>query len=212
MKFEASDITNERDVTMNSDEKRDGPSICDEVKVAYVELRDAVPPMTKERLEKLREHAKDPDECTGTIIREWIDEVERMQKEVSSIVLRRRDAHVDTQYIAALEARNRELEAVLLAKHISEAPPCPYGSGPQVPNHTLLARRELRVPYHRPFIEEADVDFMRRVLLVSGSIGDYAAYEGIGPVEWVRDHGAKLPFAIAKGFFEGIDRRRYREE
>lgn len=92
-----------------------------------------------------------------------------------------------------------------------KAPPCPYGAGPDVANHTLLAARDLRVPYHKPHIELHDPEFMRRVVLVTGSIGDYTVYEGIGPVEWTRDFGNKLPFWLAVAWFPGLDERRYRE-
>lgn len=77
--------------------------------------------------------------------------------------------------------------------------------------HRVLAVRELRVPYHQDWVEASDPFFMRRVVLVDVAVGDYAVYEGIGPVEWVRDFGNKLPFELAVAWYPGLERGKYRE-
>jgi hypothetical protein len=74
-----------------------------------------------------------------------------------------------------------------------------------------MAVREMRVPYYRYRVEEEDPDFMRRVVLVAGAIGDYTVYEGIGPAEWVRDYGNKLPWPFAQVWFPWLEERLYRE-
>lgn len=47
-------------------------------------------------------------------------------------------------------------------------------------------------------------------VLVSGAIGDYAVYAGVGEPAWVLDHGNKLPVELAALAFPGIDPARYR--
>jgi len=48
------------------------------------------------------------------------------------------------------------------------------------------------------------------VVLVSGAIGDYAAYVGFGVPEWVARFGDKLSFEEARCHFPGIEEKRYR--
>lgn len=50
-------------------------------------------------------------------------------------------------------------------------------------------------------------------VLVAGSIGDYAAYSGIGEPEWVARNGDKIRFEEACCHFPGdqLERERYRE-
>ena len=50
------------------------------------------------------------------------------------------------------------------------------------------------------------------VVLVAGSVGDYAAYAGMGEPEWVAAHGDKLSFEEACCHFPGgqLDAERYR--
>lgn len=50
------------------------------------------------------------------------------------------------------------------------------------------------------------------VVLVAGSIGDYAAYAGGGTPEWVARFGHKIPFEEACVHFPGgqLDEARYR--
>jgi hypothetical protein len=49
------------------------------------------------------------------------------------------------------------------------------------------------------------------VVLVEGDIGDYAAYIGEGPPEWVAQYGDKLSFVEAKIHFPGIEKEKYRD-
>lgn len=50
-----------------------------------------------------------------------------------------------------------------------------------------------------------------RVVLVSGEIGDYAAYCGVGMPEWVAAHGDKISFEEACGHFPNqLEKERYR--
>lgn len=50
------------------------------------------------------------------------------------------------------------------------------------------------------------------VVLVAGQIGDYAAYAGSGPKEYVRDYGNKVSFAEACLHFPGsLEVEKYRE-
>lgn len=66
----------------------------------------------------------------------------------------------------------------------------------------------------RTYPSEADpgrgVDLL--VVLVSGEIGDYAAYAGQGDPEWVARHGDKITFAEACVHFPGgqLEGARYR--
>lgn len=87
----------------------------------------------------------------------------------------------------------------------------PHGEPEPPARHEIMAVRQLRVPYYRYEIEQIDPEFMRRVVLVAGAIGDYTVYEGIGPAEWVRDYGNKLPFNLAKAWFPALEEARYRE-
>lgn len=50
-------------------------------------------------------------------------------------------------------------------------------------------------------------------VLVAGDIGDYAAYTGIGPPDWVARHGNKIAFEEACVHFPGgqLKRELYRE-
>jgi len=50
-------------------------------------------------------------------------------------------------------------------------------------------------------------------VLVAGDIGDYAAYTGLGPPEWVARHGDKISFAEACCHFPGgqLKKELYRE-
>lgn len=89
----------------------------------------------------------------------------------------------------------------------SEAPRCPYGSGADRERGEILAVRAWHVPtQHR-------IGVMTPVcaVLVSGSIGDYAVYLGVGHPAWVREHGNKLSFDDAAGLFPGLVEGRYRE-
>jgi hypothetical protein len=49
------------------------------------------------------------------------------------------------------------------------------------------------------------------VVLVAGEIGDYAAYAGDGPDEWVASRGDKLSFEEASIHFPQIKRKKYRD-
>lgn len=51
------------------------------------------------------------------------------------------------------------------------------------------------------------------VVLVEGEIGDYAAYVGAGPEEWVARHGDKISFEEACVHFPmgQLHRERYRD-
>jgi hypothetical protein len=88
-----------------------------------------------------------------------------------------------------------------------------------LPNHTIIDVVELEARcQHPPLIAAhpilsylvADSSYMLRAVLVSGSIGDVAVYLGVGSAEWVADHGAKAPFALARGFFPKLEERLYR--
>lgn len=49
------------------------------------------------------------------------------------------------------------------------------------------------------------------VVLVAGAIGDYAAYVGSGPPEWIAKYGNKVSFEEAQMHFPlGLDREKYR--
>jgi len=50
------------------------------------------------------------------------------------------------------------------------------------------------------------------VVLVAGSIGDYAAYAGAGSPEWVALYGDKISFTEACAHFPGgqLEKERYR--
>lgn len=49
------------------------------------------------------------------------------------------------------------------------------------------------------------------VVLVAGAIGDYAAYAGSGPLDWIKDYGDKLSFLEACIHFpSGLVEERYR--
>lgn len=90
-------------------------------------------------------------------------------------------------------------------------PPIEVEKESQRKNHEIIAVRELRAPYHSVVVESLDPDFMLRFVLVSGSIGDYTVYMGIGPAEWVRDFGNKVPFELAAVLFPRLQERMYRE-
>jgi hypothetical protein len=93
----------------------------------------------------------------------------------------------------------------------SEWPPPIEREVKVVANHTILRSHELRAACFVPLLESVYQDaFMLRAVLVSGEIGDYAVYLGIGPDEWVADHGVKVTFAVANGFFPGLEERLYR--
>ena len=51
------------------------------------------------------------------------------------------------------------------------------------------------------------------VVLVAGAIGDYAAYAGTGPDEYIRDYGDKVSFEEACVHFPGgqLERAKYRD-
>ena len=51
------------------------------------------------------------------------------------------------------------------------------------------------------------------VVLVAGTVGDYAAYAGQGTPEWVAVHGDKIPFEEACVHFPGgqLERKKYRD-
>jgi hypothetical protein len=90
-------------------------------------------------------------------------------------------------------------------------PSCPYGSGPHRKRHERLARRTWNVPTQGAVVAGDLVRQPVTVVLVSGAIGDYTVYLGIGVPEWVADHGNKLAFEYAVGLFPGLDAKRYRE-
>lgn len=79
--------------------------------------------------------------------------------------------------------------------------------------HVILRTVKMRAPcFFDPRIEVLyGADFMLRFVLVQGAIGDYTCYMGIGPAEFVRDHGNKVSFEMANAVFAGITRERYRE-
>jgi hypothetical protein len=76
----------------------------------------------------------------------------------------------------------------------------------------ILAVHELRAPCFVPDFELIGPGFMLRAVLVGGkpSVGDCAVYIGIGPAEWVAEHGNKLSFELARGFFPALEERVYR--
>lgn len=97
-----------------------------------------------------------------------------------------------------------------------DEPRCPYGSGPHRRRHEILKIRTWHVPREgapAPWTDSprdalpAPVTFV----LVSGGIGDYTVYLGVGSPEWVSDHGNKLAFADAVGLFPGLVEKKYRE-
>lgn len=92
-------------------------------------------------------------------------------------------------------------------------PPCPYhGSTPRGNNEVLAARRWFSTP--DPDLRSLSAPIVQwpvTSVLLSGGIGDYAAYIGIGAPSWVAKHGNKLGFEEALGFFPHITRERYRE-
>ena len=74
------------------------------------------------------------------------------------------------------------------------------------PRHVVLAvRRSGRIP---SAIAARGCEVT--TVLLSGAVGDYTAYVGAGPVEWVADHGNKIPFELAQILFPGIEETRYR--
>jgi hypothetical protein len=79
-------------------------------------------------------------------------------------------------------------------------------AGAVTPNHTVLAVAESGwLPTQRPLSKVRIT-----AVLLSGAIGDYCAYVGSGTIEWVANHGNKIPFAVASILFPGIEERRYR--
>lgn len=95
----------------------------------------------------------------------------------------------------------------------SEWPPPIEREVEALPRHTIVDVVELRAACAlSPLLElvHGDDEYMLRAVLVSGSIGDVAVYIGIGSAEWVADHGVKLPFSIAAGFFPSVEARLYR--
>lgn len=95
-------------------------------------------------------------------------------------------------------------------------PRCPYGSGPHRRRHEILKIRTWHVPREgapAPW-SSSPVDALPApvtVVLVSGGVGDYTVYLGVGSPGWVSDHGNKLAFEDAVGLFPGLDARKYRE-
>lgn len=70
----------------------------------------------------------------------------------------------------------------------------------------ILGRNERSLP------NEFGEPINYKVVLVSGSIKDYAAYVGRGSLEWIARHGDKLSFEEANLHFCGaLSRERYRE-
>jgi hypothetical protein len=49
-----------------------------------------------------------------------------------------------------------------------------------------------------------------RFVLVSGAIGDYACYAGIGTPDWVAKHGDKISFSEACLYFMDLEKEKYR--
>lgn len=80
-----------------------------------------------------------------------------------------------------------------------------YGEGPEVPARTILRARKWYVA-----VERSVTRLPVTVVLVSGAIGDYAVYLGIGEPDFVQQHGDKLAFDEACGFFPLLDESRYR--
>jgi hypothetical protein len=80
-----------------------------------------------------------------------------------------------------------------------------YGAGPDVPARTILRARKWYVP-----VERTVTRLPVTVVLVSGAIGDYAVYLGIGEPGFVEEFGDKLAFDEARGFFPHLDAVRYR--
>lgn len=68
----------------------------------------------------------------------------------------------------------------------------------------------------RRFVKEPDMDdpavpyVIVSTVLVAGAVGDYAAYEGIGNPEWIKEHGNKLTYDEARERFSGLGEKRYR--
>lgn len=88
-------------------------------------------------------------------------------------------------------------------------PICPYGSDDVHEYHRILKEE-----YFDTAWEQADAPWNKRgvrAVLVSGKVGDYAVYLGAGSAKWVADHGCKVPFRVAQGFFPRITEARYRE-
>lgn len=76
----------------------------------------------------------------------------------------------------------------------------------ETPNHEVLAVIESGwLPTQSP-IGKVRIT----AVLLSGRIGDYCAYVGVGTTEWVANQGNKLPLAVASILFPGIEERRYR--
>ena len=73
--------------------------------------------------------------------------------------------------------------------------------------HVILRMRETSLPF-QGFAGGGRLSV--RAVLVSGAIGDYTVYVGIGTSDWVRDYGNKVDFETACLLFAGLDRERYR--
>lgn len=110
-------------------------------------------------------------------------------------------------------------EMVVRAKQeLPELPPCPYGSDELHERGRILAAHHWDTPWEMTgfhgarevWLDGSVGDRGVRAVLVSGGIDDYSVYLGAGSVEWVRHHGAKLSFEVAKAVFPRIDERRYR--
>jgi len=67
----------------------------------------------------------------------------------------------------------------------------------------------LNIHKHR-YVAEGEGGFIATIVLVAGSMGDYAAYEGVGSPEWIKHHGTKLTFKQAQQCFMGLEEKRYR--
>lgn len=87
-----------------------------------------------------------------------------------------------------------------------DLPPCPYGSGTHRKRREVLAKRQwFTAPELLP-VARWPVTYV----LLSGGIGDYTVYLGIGSPQWVADHGNKVGFEEALAVFPRLDARRYR--
>lgn len=79
-----------------------------------------------------------------------------------------------------------------------------------LPDHSLTARHTVLAVRNWSLPAEGIGRVAVTCVLVSGAVGDYVVYCGVGLPAWVSDHGNKLPVALAALAFPGIDPARYR--
>ncbi len=73
----------------------------------------------------------------------------------------------------------------------------------------ILGVVERSMPSEYTEIDGISVEYS--IVMVSGAVGDYAAYVGVGNAGWVKENGTKLDFAEAEIHFPGIVEARYRK-